>query len=60
MTSCHRQGQVEHTFFHYKQVLGARLRSRGPQAQDVEVRLSCNALNKMMELGAARSTATRV
>ena len=51
----HRQARVENTFFRYKRLLGGRLRSLEPQAQTVEVRLSCNVLNRMLELGAAKS-----
>ena len=36
------------------------LDTRGPQAQKVEVCLACNALNRMLELGAARSVAIDV
>lgn len=51
----HRQSRAENTFFRYKRLLGARLRRREPGAQAVEVRLSCNVLNRMLELGAAKS-----
>ena len=37
--------------------VGGRLHSREPRAQKVEVRLGCNLLNKMLELGAAKSVA---
>jgi len=53
----HQQGRAENTFFRYKQILGGRLRARDPAAQKVEVRLGCNVLNKMLELGAASSIA---
>ncbi len=53
----HQQARGENTFFHYKRLLGSRLRSRAPGAQKVEVRLGCNVLNRMLELGAARSSA---
>jgi hypothetical protein len=51
----HLQARAENTFFRYKRLLGGRLRSREPHAQAVEVRLSCNVLNRMLELGAAKS-----
>jgi hypothetical protein len=51
----HRQARAENTFFRYKRLLGARLRRREPGAQAVEVRLSCKVLNRMLELGAAKS-----
>ena len=53
----HQQGRVENTFFRRKRILGSRLRARDPDAQKVEVRLGCNVLNQMLELGAARSSA---
>ena len=53
----HQQGRAENTFFRYKRLLGGRLHARDPSAQKVEVRLGCNVLNKMLELGAARSVA---
>ena len=53
----HQQGRVENTFFRYKRVLGGRLRARDPAAQTAEVRLGCNVLNRMFELGAAKSVA---
>lgn len=51
----HQQARAENTFFRYKRLLGGRLRCRDAGAQAVEVRLSCNALNRMLELGAAES-----
>jgi hypothetical protein len=51
----HRQARAENTFFRYKRLLGGRLRRREPGAQAVEVRLSCKVLNRMLELGAAKS-----
>ena len=53
----HQQGRAENTFFRYQQILGSRLRSRDPGARKVEVRLGCNVLNEMLELGAAKSVA---
>ena len=54
-TGYHRQARAENTFFRYKRLLGGRLRAREPDGQRVEVRLSCNVLNTMLELGAAKS-----
>ena len=51
----HRQARAENTFFRYKRLLGGRLRARDPDGQRVEVRLACNVLNSMLELGAAKS-----
>ena len=53
--SYHFQARAENTFFRYKRLFGGRLRSREPRAQAVEVRFSCNVLNRMLELGAAKS-----
>jgi len=53
----HQQGRAENTFFRYKRILGGRLYARDPVAQEVEVRLGCNVLNRMLELGAAGSVA---
>jgi hypothetical protein len=50
----HCQAHAENTFFRYKRLLGGRLRRREPGAQAVEVRLSCNVLTRMLELGAAK------
>jgi len=56
-TGYHQQGRAEVTFFRYKQLIGASLRARAPLAQKVEVRLACNVLNRMLELGAAKPVA---
>ncbi len=56
----HKQGRAENTFFRYQRILGSRLRARGPDAQKVEVGLGCNLLNRMLELGAAKSVAIGV
>ena len=53
----HQQGCAENTFFRYKRLIGGRLRPLDPGGQAVEVRLGCNVLNRMLELGAARSIA---
>ena len=53
----HQQGRAENVFFRYKRLLGCRLHAREPRAQEVEVRLGCNALNRMLDLGAAKSVA---
>ena len=47
----HRQGKAENTFFRYKTIIEDRLRARGRDAQCVEARLACNALNRMFEVG---------
>ncbi len=51
----YHQARVENTFYRYKRIIGGRLRSREPDAQEIEVRLTCNILNRMLELGAAES-----
>ncbi len=51
----HQQARVENAFYRYKQLIGGRLRSRNIAAQVTEVRLAINVLNRMLELGAARS-----
>ncbi len=51
----HQQARVENAFYRYKQFIGGRLRSRNIEAQATEVRLAVNVLNRMLELGAARS-----
>ena len=51
----HQQARVENAFYRYKQLIGGRLRSRNIVAQATEVRLAINVLNRMLDLGAARS-----
>ncbi|MCZ6794356.1 MAG: IS5/IS1182 family transposase, partial [Planctomycetota bacterium] len=51
----HQQARVENAFYRYKQFIGGRLRSRNIEAQATEIRLAVNVLNRMLELGAARS-----
>ena len=53
----HRQAKSENAIFRYKWLLGSRLRARDLHAQQVEVRLSCNILNRMTALGVPRSYA---
>ena len=53
----HRQARAENTFFRYKRLLGCRLRAGNAPAREIEARLACNVLNRMLELGAARSCA---
>ena len=51
----HQQARVENTFYRYKQLIGGRLRSRNIAAQDTEVKLAINILNRMLKFGASRS-----
>ncbi len=50
---------AEAAFYRYKQLIGGRLRSRNTAAQVTEVGLAINVLNRMLELGAARSEPVR-
>ena len=47
----------ENAFFRFKTMFGDRMRARGADAQAVEVRLACNMLNQMTELGRPESYA---
>jgi len=51
----HQQARVENALFRYKSIIGDRLRARHPEAQETEASLSCNILNRMIELGRAAS-----
>ncbi len=51
----HRQARVENAFYRYKRIISGRLGSRNNVAQATEVGLPINVLNRMLELGAARS-----
>jgi transposase len=53
----HRQARVENTFFRYKMIIGSRLRARHPEAQEAEVVIACNILNRMIALGRPESFA---
>ncbi len=56
----HRQARAENAFFRYKRLLGSHVRARGRDSQQVEARLACDILNKMLTLGAARSVVVAV
>ena len=56
-TGYHRQPRGENAFFRFKTIFGHRVRARGADAQAVEVRLACNMLNQMTELGRPESYA---
>ncbi len=51
----HQQARVENTFFRYKAIIGDRLRARHPQAQEAEVVMACNILNRLAGLGMPES-----
>ena len=53
----HRQGTVENAFYRYKSILGDRLRSRHPRAQESEALIACNILNRVIETGRPESYA---
>ena len=53
----HRQARVENAFFRYKSIIGDRLRARHSRAQDAEVLIACNILNRTTELGRPASFA---
>ncbi|MFT4569815.1 MAG: hypothetical protein ACI8TX_000283 [Hyphomicrobiaceae bacterium] len=56
----HRQGRVENTFFRYKGILGDRLRSRHTNAQQTEIVIACNILNRMVDIGMPVSRAVEI
>lgn len=51
----HQQARAENTFFRYERLLGGRLRARDSVGRNVEARVACDILNRMLELGAAKS-----
>ncbi len=53
----HHPARVENTFFRYKMIIGSRLRARHPEAQEAEVVIACNILNRMIALGRPESFA---
>ena len=53
----HRQARVENVFFRYKSIVADRLRARCPEAQETEVLIACNVLNRMTALGTSESYA---
>ncbi|MBA8667896.1 IS5 family transposase [Holosporaceae bacterium 'Namur'] len=50
-----RREIVENTFYRYKSIIGAKLRSRKWDNQDAETLLGCHILNKMTNLGMLQS-----
>ena len=54
-----QQARVENAFFRWKRVLGDRLRSKHFETQRRETMIGCGVLNRMFELGKARSLAAR-
>ncbi len=52
-----QQARVENGFFRYKSVLGGSLQARNSKAQRREATIGCHILNRMAELGRAKSYA---
>ena len=52
-----QQGRVENTLGRYKRMFGGQLRARSALGQQAEVLAACGILNRMLDLGAARSFA---
>jgi hypothetical protein len=51
----HQQARVENAMFRYKRIGGPRLRAVNEAARKAEAAAGCNALNRMLGLGRARS-----
>jgi hypothetical protein len=58
-SGAHQQARAENGMYRFKQILGARLRSRSPEAQRREAMIGVNILNRMTELGMPESRAVR-
>ena len=56
-TGDHQQERVQNAFCRYSWIMGGGLRSRSAATQTTEVGLAIDVLNRMLELGAARSGA---
>ncbi len=52
-----QQARAENAFFRWKRILGDRLRSKHFEVQRREAMIGCGVLNRMFELGKARSQA---
>lgn len=50
-TGWHQQARAENTMFRFKKIFGGDIRSRSRVSQEVEVRMKCNSLNTMTNLG---------
>jgi hypothetical protein len=55
----HLQGRVENTFFRYKGIIGDRLRTRHADAQQTEIMVACNILNRIVDIGMPVSRAVK-
>jgi len=51
----YRQSHAENAFFRYKKILGGRLRTKRPEAQEREAAIGCAVLNRMLEFGRPQS-----
>ena len=58
-SGAHQQARAENGMYRFKQIVGARLRSRSPEAQRREAMIGVNILNRMTELGMPESHAVR-
>ena len=58
-SGAHQQARAENGMYRFKQIVGARLRSRSPEAQRREAMIGVNILNRMTELGMPESRAVR-
>ena len=54
----YRQSKVENTFYLYKTTIGRKLRARTEQGREVEAKIGCQILNRILELG--RTTTERI
>jgi hypothetical protein len=53
----HQQARAENAFARYKRTFGAHLRARHDEAQNLEVMVACEVLNRMSSLGLPDSVA---
>ena len=51
----YQQSIVENTFYRYKTTIGRKLRARTEEGREVEATISCQVLNRFLELGRAKS-----
>ena len=58
-SGANQQARAENGMVRFKQILGARLRSRSEDSQQREARIGVNILNRMTELGMPESVAVR-
>ena len=51
----YQQSKVENAFYRYKTTIGRKLRARTEEGREVEATISCQILNRFLELGKAKS-----